>query len=932
MPFHKDFGFATEGNQVVFRKGASNRAFSLPPGQGITFSFPAIEGELKFRVKSVNFNKPTRFHVIGPHADPKEPDEGSGSLIEEFNHVPVAIDLIPPGQTKPIVTKKTEDGFSQVEEFVFSHVVGGATSKPGIWKCRVTNKGKVSANVDALVSFVFDREPLQTTVLPRQLIDHAYQVILEALMPNASVSGNTVSISFNSEIVDFFGNGAVSLEIPPHPLPFDIEGTGSMQSFTIAASSGKDLLEAMRKRWQSNKTEFEKGIARAQQTGGAGATAIVAVLQQSLKDNDEWREFYEARIQPDFAAIYVNASFTDIHLELDVNLRFVDFDIDIADIEDGTVEIYVAFDPRLIFGFSLILNSAKLTGGLLNLAEELGFIPPLNEIVEDILRGPLDKATPEIGRYLAEALARLSARDAVFMSLTADDNAWRVQHAPVPKEHFRQGTTVGGVPVTGDVTDVVLGPAGGVGSGGGTQPQQPKGEMPEEFIVNSPATLAKLDKVETIVVVMMENRSFDHMLGFLRSLRGPKYEGFLGSESNNVSERQPAAVRLRRASEVIPDPVTKIIGGPEHGTEHVKAQVADGAMSGFAQDYENRFPGKAENAMTFYTDKELKTYYPLAADYKVCDHWFASHPGPTWPNRWCTFGGTAFELRNLDINDRNIGFINKLTIFDLLDARGIDWRIFESDLSLIRTYDRYRLNNRNVLPLVNKLDQTQNFAEVAARGELPPVVFVEPNFSDLPPISGANDDLVPVDLRRGQAFVQSIYAALCKNRPKWNNTLLLITYDEHGGFYDHVPPPGTPLGPPEFIGKIPRIHPDGADHLGVRVPAILVSPLVNAGEVSKEVFDHTSIIKTILLRFRNSFTKDDFTKFGERVNRANHLGLALDRLTPRADKPKPIRRISLKKAKPEKVGATFRIASKPVKSDDFHEALRRAFLPRRGES
>ena len=169
----------------------------------------------------------------------------------------------------------------------------------------------------------------------------------------------------------------------------------------------------------------------------------------------------------------------------------------------------------------------------------------------------------------------------------------------------------------------------------------------------------------------MENRSFDHMLGFLRTARGPEYEGLVGDESNPVVGRAKP-VRVQRASEIVPGIVTKIFDGPHHDFLHVRDQVAGSAMSGFAQNYEDRFSGKAETVMTFYTNEELTTYYELAASYKVCDHWFAAHPGPTWPNRWCTFGGTAFDINNLEIADPNIGFIDGLTIFDLLDQRGID--------------------------------------------------------------------------------------------------------------------------------------------------------------------------------------------------------------------------------------------------------------------
>jgi len=921
MPFHKDFHFKVEGNVVAFSKSSGSRAASLPPGQGLKFPFTAIEGGIGVSVSALNFREPKRSRL-----GPVDPSTNRPTTIDEFNNVPVTIELIPPGQTKPVFIGKTDGGFSEEDLFVFNHSVGESTSKPGVWHCLITNKGKVAATVVVKVGSVFDRQPLQTAELPLQLIDHAYQLILEALTPSANIVGKTVFISFGAELVKFFGNtGGV---LGPHniTLPPGVEATGALQKFNIKARSGKNLLEAMVARWQSKKTSFEEALDRAKAIGGVGSFAVIKSLQDSLEANDKWRSDYEQKVKPDFAAIHAQVGFSDIVIEKDVDLFVTDIEVTIAEIEDALVNIHLAFDPQLLRGHCLIITPAKLTGGLADIAERFGLISPLNELIENKLTELVDNASPLLARYLGEALARLSARDAVFMKLTANDSAWRVQYTPIPKEH-NFGGTVGGTVVTGPIGGGVVSAGGG---GGGTQ-SQPTGEIPPEFIVRSPDTLARLDQIQTIVVVMMENRSFDHMLGFLKTSRGPKYEGLTLSESNNVSGRVKP-VRINKASNVVPAPVTRILGGPGHGSEDTKFQINAGEMSRFAQDYENRFPGKAETVMTFYTDKELTTYYKLATDFKICDHWFASHPGPTWPNRWCTFSGTAFSLKNLDIDDPDIGFINETTIFDLLDSKGIDWRIFESDLSLIRTYNRYRLNTRNVVPLINLHDRNQDFFEVAKRGELPPVVFVEPNFSDLPPLSSANDDLVPVDLRRGQNFVNEIYKALLASS-QWNNTLLVVTYDEHGGFYDHVPPPGTPLGPPEFIGKIAKIHKDqveGTVHLGVRVPAILVSPRVNPGEVSKEVFDHTSIIKTILLRHRAKFTKSELTQFGPRVNEANHLALALDLLTARTAKPKPLRRISLKKAKPERIGNTPDVARRPVGSDDFHEALRRGFLPRRG--
>lgn len=184
----------------------------------------------------------------------------------------------------------------------------------------------------------------------------------------------------------------------------------------------------------------------------------------------------------------------------------------------------------------------------------------------------------------------------------------------------------------------------------------------------------------------------------------------------------------------------------------------------------------------------------------------------------------------------DLGFLDGPTIFGALTSHGVEWRLFESDLSLVRTYNQHCLDTQRITPLINKRDPSQNFWEIAKRGQLPPVVFVEPNFSDIPPLKSANDDLVPVDLRKGQNFVSYVHNALKQSPAKWRKTMLVITYDEHGGFSDHVAPPGTPLplGPPEWVGKIPKVNQDGADSLGVRVPAFVISPMVSAGQSVKK--------------------------------------------------------------------------------------------------
>ncbi len=277
--------------------------------------------------------------------------------------------------------------------------------------------------------------------------------------------------------------------------------------------------------------------------------------------------------------------------------------------------------------------------------------------------------------------------------------------------------------------------------------------------------------------------------------------------------------------------------------------------------------------MTYYTEADVPVYYRLADEFLVCDRWFCSLPGPTWPNRWVTFCGTSPEIDNPENDDPRLGYMTEPTIFETLTQHGIEWKYFESDLSLIRLFDRYRLDDTNVLPLAD-LDGL-----LARSGPLPRVIVIEPNFVDVPG-GTPNDDHPPADLADGQAFIAKVLD-LFLERGRFDEVTFLITYDEHGGFYDHVAPPGSAYGDPAWLGQVPRIHPDGPECMGVRVPTFIVSPLVAASSISHEVFDHTSFIKTVLVHNRAQLPQSAFGRFGERVAKAAHLGQALNLDTPR---------------------------------------------------
>ena len=163
--------------------------------------------------------------------------------------------------------------------------------------------------------------------------------------------------------------------------------------------------------------------------------------------------------------------------------------------------------------------------------------------------------------------------------------------------------------------------------------------------------------------------------------------------------------------------------------------------------------------------------------------------------------------------------------------------------------------------------------------------------------------------------------------------MFLITYDEHGGFYDHVAPPGTEAGPQGLVHSFPLLHPKGRPYLGVRVPTFVISPWVSAGSVCHTIFDHTAIIKTLLVRFRDRMPAKYLSVFGPRVNTAPHLGVALN-ATPRIEAPSPIdeTRMRAVRAAHATDRELLRAAARSgglKEQRDFRIAMRRAFAPRR---
>ena len=307
--------------------------------------------------------------------------------------------------------------------------------------------------------------------------------------------------------------------------------------------------------------------------------------------------------------------------------------------------------------------------------------------------------------------------------------------------------------------------------------------------------------------------------------------------------------------------------------------------------------------MGYYNAADVPVYDHLARQFAVCDRWFSSVPGATWPNRLYAISGRAARSRD-DLPHNRPPMYNQPSFVRHLDAHNVTWRWYSFEVGTLRLADaRYKLGHHDRFAFFSRENLNwkaaievrmdafaSSFLEDAAGGTLPSVSWIDPNFSNFNPIGfQPNDDHAPADIKDGQELVLAVYHALATG-PQWDKTMLVIVYDEHGGFYDHVPPPAVADDNRRTFGRY-----------GVRVPALVVSPWIEPGSVSKTVFDHTSIIKTILLRFAPDalsqpkrhrgplalITRAGHPRYpGTRVAQAHDLG---ELLTSSAPRPAPDR-------------------------------------------
>ena len=402
----------------------------------------------------------------------------------------------------------------------------------------------------------------------------------------------------------------------------------------------------------------------------------------------------------------------------------------------------------------------------------------------------------------------------------------------------------------------------------GAQPE-PVALPPGTTTVPDDEALANLQKIDHIVVLMMENRSFDHMLSFLALELGRKNVEVSAADASNTANGH--------AYPVHPATSTKLIKAqdPDHSSEGVDQQVADGEMNGFAQNFADKRPGmEPAIVMAYHTSTQLPVYAFLADRFCICDHWFCAVPGETMPNRCYAVAGTSGGTRDNLRPPRPYGLAS---FCRHLDTAKVAWRWYSHDyVPMLWLIDPlYGLGDETIPAYFDRHDLFghRSFIERAARGDLPAVSWIDPNFIDLTfGPAGSNDDHPPSDLHAGQKLVLDLFDAVVQS-PAWPKTMIVITYDEHGGFYDHV-------APQQAEDDFPATN-----RHGPRVPAFVISPWVEEQHVAHTVFDHTSIIKTILARFcRNS--DGTVPDMGARVRAAEHLGHVLTSTAPRPAIPR----------------------------------------------
>jgi len=333
-----------------------------------------------------------------------------------------------------------------------------------------------------------------------------------------------------------------------------------------------------------------------------------------------------------------------------------------------------------------------------------------------------------------------------------------------------------------------------------------------------PAGTDTIPQIEHIVILMMENHSYDNKLGMLRRFGA---DGFwIGRDGLPLNANPYANGDIQHAFRM---PTTcQLTGYPGQSWLDSHTQFDNGRNDGFVES------GSGPVSMGYWEQADQPFYYSMASVFPIADRYFCSVLGQTYPNRRYLISATSIGMVN-DTVPALTDYPAGGTIFDKVAAAGLTWRDYYSTLATTELYPELYLKNvgTNVVPIAD-------FFTDAAAGTLPSLALVEPNYD-----TQSEED--PQNIVVGEAFAAQVIDAVMTG-PVWGKTLLVWTYDEHGGYYDHVPPPPA-LAPDDIPPDVPAGESayNGFAQYGFRVPCAIVSPWARPFYVSHQVFDHTSI-------------------------------------------------------------------------------------------
>jgi phospholipase C len=402
----------------------------------------------------------------------------------------------------------------------------------------------------------------------------------------------------------------------------------------------------------------------------------------------------------------------------------------------------------------------------------------------------------------------------------------------------------------------------------------------------------KPDRIQHVFVVMLENRAFDHMSG-LSNIHGTDaisgqpttIDGLNESNNWNLDPNGNKVYASAPADWAMPY-------DPGHEFPDVKEQLCGAGgeyphinNSGFVTNYSHFDHDNPAEIMKCYSADQLPVLTTLAREFAVCDRWYSSMPGPTWPNRFfvhaASSGGLDHSPTKLDMASSLLynGYkFDNGTIYASLDDEDIAWTIYHGD----EFPQALAISGMHLKLLEGRFKNFKDFAsDVSDPGYSTSYVFIEPNYGHVLTQGGnfkcGNSQHPLDDVTRGERLLKDIYEII-RNSPHWESSVLIIMYDEHGGFYDHVAPPEAVAPGDSITDPENNIYNFDFKRLGVRVPAVIVSPLIPKATIDHTVYDHTSVLATI----ENIFGLPPLTERDKHANTFKHL---LSLATPRMDAP-----------------------------------------------